>query len=75
MAAVSAFIQTFKVTETLFNSISVLSERWLDLCIESGELVDEAEFNLGNVFKVCTQNDRSLFHSLPELKGQKKKGS
>jgi hypothetical protein len=34
MSAVGTFIQAYKVTEKLFNSISILSERWLDLSLE-----------------------------------------
>jgi hypothetical protein len=43
----------------------------LDLSIEEGELADQAEFNLGNVFKVCTQNDRSIFYT-PKIEKKRK---
>jgi hypothetical protein len=73
VSAVSNFIREYKITEKLFSKITVLSEKWVDLSIQSGEEIEQAEYNLGQVFKVCSQNNTEIFYSSPAENGKKSK--
>lgn len=54
-------LQTLRISESLFRSVTVLSETWLHETIKLGKHASLAEYNLGNAFRVYSQGNKSAF--------------
>lgn len=55
----------FQITYDQFDSLTILSEAWLEESIKQQALQPVDSFNIGLLFKIFTQGDRTMFYVMP----------
>ena len=76
---IKSFIDEYKLTAEQFESLIIVSEQWTEECMKLEEAVSHDSFNVGLLFKLFTQGDRSMFHqsvktSTGQTKSERKSG-